>query len=383
MNVPVQPKLLQWACDRAGWEATTAVEHFALLPAWLTGESSPTLHQLETFAARTHVPFGYFPLPGPPVEATPIPDFRTVGSQPLRKPSPEFLDTLYACQQRQAWYRDFALVNGEPALSFVGGARTTDNVEAKAGELRHKLGFDVAERAQLPTWTDALRAFVEQAEGAGVLVMVSGIAGSNTHRKLDPGEFRGFALADPLAPLVFVNGADMKAAQMFTLAHELAHLLLGESGISDGGPASEPARDVEQWCNRFAAELLVPMDVLRQVHRPQAPLQDEILRLARHFKVSTLVILRRVFDAGTLTRDAFWAAYRQEVARLATVTGGGGGDFYRSHVARVGRRFARAVITDALEGQTLFRDAYRLLGVPGFKAFATLAANLQVAVESA
>ncbi|MFZ4580102.1 MAG: ImmA/IrrE family metallo-endopeptidase [Myxococcota bacterium] len=165
---------------------------------------------------------------------------------------------------------------------------------------------------------------------------------------------------------------------MFTLAHELAHLLLGESGVSDVGPASEPARDEEQWCNRFAAELLVPMDVLRQVHRPQAPLQDEILRLARHFKVSTLVILRRVFDAGTLTRDAFWAAYRQEVARLATVAGGGGGDFYRSQVARVGRRFARAVITDALEGQTLFRDAYRLLGVKKHSTFEMLGARVGV-----
>jgi len=127
--------------------------------------------------------------------------------------------------------------------------------------------------------------------------MVSGVV-SNNRRKLDPDEFRGFALADDRAPLVFVNGADSKAAQMFTLAHELAHIWIGASALSDAGPASSPPAGVELWCNQVAAELLVPTAVLRAELRRDTPVGEEAQRLARYFKVSTLVALRRVHDVG-------------------------------------------------------------------------------------
>ncbi|MEK7747728.1 MAG: ImmA/IrrE family metallo-endopeptidase [Nitrospirota bacterium] len=100
-------------------------------------------------------------------------------------------------------------------MAFVGSA-----------SLRETLALSTEARRQLPTWTDALRQLIAKAEDAEVMVMVSSVVGSNSHRKLDVDEFRGFALADGLAPLVFLNGADSKAAQMFTLAHELAHLWL-------------------------------------------------------------------------------------------------------------------------------------------------------------
>ena len=112
--------------------------------------------------------------------------------------------------------------------------------------------------------------------------------GSNTHRKLEANEFRGFALADSLAPLVFINGADTKSAQMFTLAHEIAHIWLGASALSDTNVVStRSTHHEERWCNQVAAELLVPLQSIKAEHRDGEVLRHELDRLARHYKVST------------------------------------------------------------------------------------------------
>jgi Zn-dependent peptidase ImmA (M78 family) len=214
-----------------------------------------------------------------------------------------------------------------------------------------------------------------------VMVMVSSVVGSNSHRKLDVGEFRGFALADTLAPLVFLNGADSKAAQMFTLAHELAHVWLGATGVSDTQAGQVPEHQVERWCNQVAAELLMPLQELRAAHQPDAPVADEIQRLAREFKVSTLVALRRLFDAGFLTNAALWQHYREEQDRLRTLKergGSSGGDFYRSLGARTSKRFARAIVSSTLEGLTSFPDAFRMLGVRKTATFYEAARELGV-----
>ena len=349
------------------------------LQAWERGETRPTLKQIEQFAKATHTPVGYLFLSEPPVEHIPIPDFRTIAGARLDRPSADLLDTLYICQQRQEWYRDFARAEGEEPLPFVGSSELTSDIEGTAARMRAALGFDVEERRQMSTWTDALRHFIDQADRLGVLVMVSGVVGSNNRRKLDPTEFRGFALSDDLAPLVFINGADTKAAQMFTLAHELAHVWLGQSALSDVAPVSTPSHRVEIWCNQVAAELLVPISHLRSEHRRPAGLQEERGRLARLFKVSTLVILRRLHDIGALTRDELWQAYEEEVGRLQAIPRASGGDFYLTQAARVSKRFARALVVSTLEGQTLHRDAFRLLGFSKLETFRELGHSLGVA----
>ncbi len=375
IRASVNPELLRWARKRAGTAQEDLAVKFKKLPEWEDGQSQPTLKQAEAFARALHVPVGYLFLSEPPEETVPILDFRTFAGHAVTRPSPNLLDTIYACQERQSWYRDFSRVAGESNLGFVGSASVEASPESVAAQIRETLGFDLAVRRECSTWTDALRLFIRKTDEAGLLVMVSGIVMSNTSRRLDPAEFRGFALCDPLAPLIFVNGKDTKAAQMFTLAHELAHIWLGASALSNLGaaPTTGFCRE-EVWCNAVAAELLVPLRALQSKLQRNELLADALSRLARTFKVSTLVILRRLLDAGWLTRERFDSAWGQENERLRKLVqaGSGGGDFYRTTVARVGRRFAHALVVSTLEGQTLYRDAFRMLGVKKPETFNNL-----------
>lgn len=379
MRVEIKPELLHWACERVGVALEDVAERIPQLPAWVEGERQPTLKQIEGFAQKVHVPIGYLFLDTPPVEQVPIPDFRTVGNEHIGHPSPDLLDTIYICQQRQEWFRNYARSQGEDTCPFVGMARVNEGVTQVAAHIREALSFDLEARRRMRTWEEALRQFIEQADDAGILVMVNGVVGSNNYRKLDPDEFRGFALADEYAPLIFINGADTKSAQMFTLAHEIAHIWLGETGLSDTDPVGLPAQRVELWCNRVAAEVLVPLAALQDEYRHNVELTDEATRLARCFKVSTLVILRRIHDAGHLTQDELWAAYRQELARLLAIPRGSGGNFYLTQAARVSKRFARALVSSTLEGQTLHRDAFRLLGFSKLATFQELGHSLGIA----
>lgn len=375
-SIPV----LRWAAQRARLDDDDLLARFNKWPLWLRGEAQPTLKQLENFARLTHTAIGYFFLPQPPALALPVPDFRILGDEGLAEPSSNLLDTLYLCQQRQDWYRDHARMHGLPALPFVASARLQEAPEVVAQRLRETLSLSIEARRQMPTWSDALRQLIAKAEDAGVMVMVSSVVGSNSHRKLDVGEFRGFALADSLAPLVFLNGADSKAAQMFTLAHELAHVWLGATGVSDTQVGQVPEQQTERWCNQVAAELLMPMAELQAVHDRDAQIPDEIQRLAREFKVSTLVALRRLFDAGFISQIALWQHYRVEQERLRTIKerSSSGGDFYHSLGARTSKRFARAIVASTLEGLTSFPDAFRMLGMRKAATFYEAARELGV-----
>jgi Zn-dependent peptidase ImmA (M78 family) len=378
IHVTINPELIRWARERAGRSVQDLAVAFPKLDRWERNEEQPTLKQIERFAMAVHAPIGFLFLPHPPVESVPIPDFRMPCNVHKLRPSPDLLDTIYICQQRQEWYRDYSLSLGEKPLAFVGSSTIKSPILSVADTIRHELGFDVDQRRDMYTWTDALRHFITQADELGILVMCSGVVFNNTHRHLDPEEFRGFAMADPLAPLVFINGADTKAAQMFTLAHELAHIWLGQSAISDGQALILPDNDIENWCNQVAAELLVPLDVVRTEYDGTAELNEESTRLARRFKVSSLVILRRIYDTGAISREELWQAYENELARLRAIPRGSGGDFYLTQAARVSKRFARALVISTLEGHTLHRDAFRMLGFSKLETFHELGRNLGV-----
>ncbi|NOX29853.1 MAG: ImmA/IrrE family metallo-endopeptidase, partial [Actinobacteria bacterium] len=325
--------------------------------------------QLEDFARKTYTPIGFLFLDEPPVEEVPIPDFRTIRHTPVGGPtgrvSANLLDTVYVCQARQEWYRDNQLLNGESPLQFVGSATLSSPIVEVAEQMSQVLDWSPEIRRRLSSWDLALTRLRENAEIAGVLVMISGIAGSNTRRKLDPEEFRGFALADPHAALVFVNGADSKPAQIFTLAHELAHLWLGQTALSDVVPESARSYDEERWCNRVAAELLVPMEEFELALDDGSDIGAQLQPLAERFRVSTQVILGRMREIGALSWDQFMVELRIENERVAETISrrGSGGNYYNTKPVQVGKRFAREVIASTLEGRTTYTEAFRLLDV--------------------
>jgi Zn-dependent peptidase ImmA (M78 family) len=382
VRVQVRPNVLTWARVRSGIDAETWERRFPEFERWRSGETAPTLKQLEGFARKTHTPVGFFFLEQPPVETVPIPDLRTIRDRPLGADavSADLLEVIYTCQGRQEWYRDHQLLNGEPALAFVGSSTTTDPVVGVAAQLSDLLDWNAESRAGCRSSDAALTWLREHAEAVGVLVMISGIVGSDTHRTLDPQEFRGFALADRYAAVVFVNGSDSKAAQVFTLAHELAHLWLGQTALSDLDPQSIQGHTIERWCNQVAAEFLVPIDEFRAYFDPDDDRRAQLQPLAERFRVSTQVILGRMREAGALSWSEYLAELDLERARVdAIVTArGGGGNYYNTKPVQVGKRFARALVASALEGQTSYSEAFRMLGLKKASTFDRLAERLGV-----
>ena len=374
--VAVKPTLLRWAQKRSGQSIKKLYDKFPKLKLWETGKVKPTLKQLEKFAKTVHTPIGYFFLDKPPVEKIPIPDFRKMPNVTQKNPSSDLLDTLYICQRRQDWYRDYMRSMREESLDFIGSVRPlVSNIVETAENIRKVLNFSINERKKLTTWTGALSRFIEQANSIGILVMVSGIVGSNNRRKLDPKEFRGFALSDSLAPLIFINGADTKAAQMFTVAHELAHLWINQTAVSNTQALIVPDNRIESWCNKVAAELLVPLNLIRKQYdnkKIKINFSKEVQYLAKYFKVSSLVILRRIYDMKKLTTREFSARYEEELKRLNDIQKkrkGGGGDFFLTLGTRVSSRFAKALVSHTLEGHTSFRESFQLLDIKKMSTF--------------
>jgi len=362
----INPKILRWMRERGGLDVGDAARVVGISPdqliLWETGESRPTFLQAQKLAQALHAPFGYLFLTEPPAEDLPLPDLRTVGGSPVPRPSVDLLDTIRLSLQRQAWYLDYLHDDDTDPLPFVARFATDAPVREVAADMRAVLGIDI-ETGQR-NWEIYFRQLIEAAEAAGILVMRSGIVGNNTHRPLDVAEFRGFAISNPLAPLVFINTADAPAARLFTLMHELAHLWVGSSGISNASPGN--TRREEVFCNAVAGEFLVPQNVFIPLWTAStASLPERLAELAQRFHVSRLVIMRRALDLALVNHAIYLQHYQAELAAFRDKSGGGG-SFYRNASVKNSKRFARAVLAETLSGRLLLRDAGRLLGVqPG------------------
>ncbi len=368
----VTPAVLTWARRRRGVEVAELAAKLSVKPeaveAWEAGERSPTFRQAQRFAQALYVPFGYLYRSAPPLEKLPIGDFRTVPNEASREPSADLLDLLNDVLGKQQWFREYRESGGVGELPFVGRFKPTDAEETVARDVRDVIDVDGARHKAL-NWEGFMRVLTRNAERAGIMVMRSGVVGNNNRRPLDVYEFRGFSISDSVAPLVFINGRDFKGAQIFTLAHEMAHIWTGQGGVSNPDYAlrsEQQDSSVERFCNRVAAEILVPSEDFRSRWEPDsARLQSNLDHLSSYYKVSPMVILRQAWDHDLLPIASYRDSYDRLVEQTDRVEPGGesGGNFHYTLTARNGAAFTEAVITSAAQGALLSREAADMLGV--------------------
>lgn len=369
-EVAINPTMLTWAIARAGFELQDFLLKFPNVQKWLENIKNPTVKQLEEFANRVHIPFGYLFLPEPPQENIPFPFFRT-GSNQTAKVSLNVYDTILILQRRQDWLTDYLIENEEETLSFVGKFNKNTAYEAIVADIRKTLGLHQEWASEFQTFEDTLSFITHKIEEIGVIINFNGVVENNTHRPIPVKECRGFVIVNEMAPFMFVNAADAKAAQLFTIIHELAHIWIGESAGFDNQnlqPANDP---MEKLCDQVAAEFLVPAESFMRIWNEK----PSIDYTRRYFKVSPIVIARRALDLGLMTKAEFFQFYNAYMQGIQNKKDnqGGGGDFYATARKRISVSFAAYVNQAVKQNKLLYRDAYKITGLRGetFQTFVT------------
>lgn len=361
-GIDINTNIITWAIARAGFEVHEFYNKFPRVKDWLEENKKPTIKQLEDFSHKVHVPFGYLFLKEPPKEKLPIPFFRTGSNQP-ENVSINVYDTILLTQRRQEWLADYLINSGFENLDFVGKFKNKNNYQEIVADIRKTLNLEPEWASKFQKWEDALEFLTQTIEETGIIINFNGIVENNTSRPIKVDECRGFVLVNNIAPFMFINAADGKAAQLFTIVHELAHIWTGHSAGFDFRKL-EPANDpIEILCDKVAAEFLVPETPFNRVWN-QNP---DIKTVAKHFKVSPIVIARRALDLGKITKAAFFAFYDAYTAQLQFKKDNQspGGDFYATTKKRLSMRFAAHVNQAVKENKLLYRDAYKLTSLKG------------------
>lgn len=377
MRDRVNPEVITWAlkrCNKSAEDLKNTVS--PRIQQWIDEVgAAPTPKQVEKLAKATHVLPTYFYWEEVPQLALQIPDFRTKTAGGVDNPSPELYDVINQMLSRQDWLSDYLESTGEEPLAFIGSCEQTKSVQDCAEYMRKLLGLEL-------DWTCAIRPNAavrllrEAIERQGVYVYAGSYFANSTGRRFDVEEFRGFALSDRFAPIIFLNTGDALSAQLFTLAHEFAHLLFNESGLDD--VALIYAQDsTETKCDAVAAEFLVPASVVKDTFIG-ATHDDALENLRERTKASYVVCLRRARDLGYIEQQEFFERYQCYSEHLAEWKLGHsekqksvGPGFYTLQKHHLGKLFPETIYSALQSEALLYSDAYRLTGLnaKSFKEF--------------
>lgn len=372
-RLDVNESLLRWAMNRSSKSADELSKKHILknLNEWLKGTRKPTRPQLEAFAKATYTSFGYLLLSKPPQEQpSSIPHFRTMQNHNSPNRSINHEDTIKIVEQRQEWIRNYLIDVGAEPLEFVGSSNIDDDPIDVSDNMKKTLRLTSNWTTNHTKWEDTQKYLWEQIENARIFASKNTMVQNNRFRPLNLDEFRGFVLVDDYAPFVFVNGVDAAGAQMFTLAHELAHVWMGESASFDLQKLSpNPNITLEQMCDKIAAEFLVPTEEILQHwdHFNEHP-DDPYRAASNHFKVSRIVAARRALDTNCISQEKFNEFYamcvrEQEKWKKQQREENKGPTFYNVATRRISKRFLQTIVTAVGERRLLYRDAYSLTGL--------------------
>lgn len=353
--------MLSWAITRAGYDVSHFIDNkFPKAGAWLNNEKEPTIKQLRDFAQKVNLPFGYLLLDEPPTERLPIPFFRTLVGE-TEEVNLNVRETILTLQKRQNWLIEYYKNNDYRKLNFVGKFDHSQYYQNIANDIKETLELTDYWANEFPNWQEALDFLAQQIEEKRIIIAFNSVVGNNTHRPIPVEECRGFVLVDEYAPFLFVNSADTKAAQMFTIIHELAHVWIGESAGFDFRQMQPTENTIEKLCDKIAAEFLVPEHIFHDIWDGEKKFEA----LAKTFKVSPIVIARRALDLGKITRDRFFTFYNDYMDGFykKKEQKSPGGDFYATLKKRLNRRFLSEVHQATKENQLLYREAYQLTGL--------------------
>lgn len=365
----ITPEIIEWARKRRNYSIHTLSQRININPqkieAWEKGDVRPSFDEAQILAKKLYIPFGYLYLSQPPAESFPLPDLRTITKRDNKRPSPDFLDVIYDALRKQDWYRqNQESHNAEPA-SFIGKFTTDDSPEIIARDIRNTLTIDDDMRRRATNWELFLTDFIRQSETKGIIVIRQGIVGNNNYRKLSVDEFRGFAISDRMAPLVFINDQDVKVAKIFTLAHELAHLWIDKSGISNLDyylRSSQQTNSIDRFCDKVAAEVLTPASDFKSTWGFQPSIEENIDYMVRRYRVSRFVVLRRAYDLGLIEYKDYLTYYQKfwedKIIPKSSEMG-----FTTLFLNRNSKLFTFTLLGSAMEGKISYLKAARLLNI--------------------
>lgn len=300
----ITPKVLQWARESARMSLETAAAKVSIAPEklveWEDGSGQPTIKQAETLAKAYKRPFAIFFLPEVPRDFTPLQDFRKKTAKPLGTASVFIIREI---QQKQAWIRDMFENNNESVLPFVGRFSIQDNPVKVANDILDTLQINKNNYLVYGPTNE----WIDKAESRGIFISRTSFI--HTRLKLDSEEIQGFTIADPYAPFVFINSEDWNTSQFFTLVHELAHIWIAESGISNEIEPElkhkEKLHPVELFCNEVAANALMPIEEIKSLDAAVFNSFNEVLKISKKLGVSSFAFLVRALNLQIISLDKY------------------------------------------------------------------------------
>ena len=353
--------MITWAITRSGFDVDVYLDKNPQVKTWINGEKKPTVRQLETFADKVYIPYGFLLMEKQLDEKCPIPFFRTKTKG--NHFNLNVYEAVITMQNRQHWLSEYLSANDYDKPAFVGQYSEERDVTKVVEAIRKILELTPDWAFDLQSTGAAINLLVRKLENVGCVVMFQSMIGFQTNRKIPVSECRGFTLVDELAPCIFINNDDASGAKLFTLVHEFVHIMMGESVGNGSDDTVNEDNEREQFCDAVAAEFLMSEELFRDIWSKR---KGDFKRVAAPFKVSGLAVARRALTLGLISEERYFAYYNWLTSLPVPVKQkGGSGDFYATAKKRLGYAFWVHIRNAINSNQLLYRDAYALTGYRG------------------